>query len=251
MTGFSGFMISAFQKIGGRRLRRAAVVLLLGALEVACNENYRPVVQPVLPPPPNPSAFHYVISVTSNGPLDPGSASRIDVSGDTYAGVFNTGVMPTHVALIPNGSQIYVANAGEDTVSVNTVSDPTQVNTISVPGGAQPVFVHSTENANMYVANYGNGTVSQINTTSQVVVNTVSVGVHPVAMVEMPNAQKLYVANQGSGTVTSVNILGFGVAKTIPVGPTPVWAVARTDNAKVYLLDNSGTIYEIDTLSDV
>src|SRR6266851_1754727 len=111
MIVLSGFMISVFQKIDGLRggrLRRAAVVLLLGAIEVACSENYRPIVQPVLPPPPNPGAFHYVIAVTTNGSdvlnqgaglcspsgllppcaADPGSASRIDVSGDTYAAEF-------------------------------------------------------------------------------------------------------------------------------------------------------------------
>ena len=253
MIGFSGFMISAFQKTGslrGGRLRRAAVVLVLGAIEVACSENYRPIVQPVLPPPPNPAAFHYVISLTTNGPLDPGSASRIDVSGDTYAGVFNTGVAPVHAALNPSGSKIYVANGGEDTVSVNNVSTPTIASAISLPAGSQPVFVHSRENANMYVANYGNNTVSQINTTSDVVVGTVSVGVQPVALAEMPNAQKLYVVNQGSGTVTSINTSGFSIANTIPVGSSPVWAVARSDNAKIYVLDNSGAIYEIDTLSD-
>jgi YVTN family beta-propeller protein len=253
MIGLSGFMISAFQKISGLRggrLRRLAIVLLVGALEVACNENYRPIVQPVLPPPPNPAAFHYIISLTTNGPLDPGSASRIDVSGDTYSGRFSTGVIPAHAALTPSGNKLYVANFGEDTVSVNNVPTPTAVSAISLPSGSQPVFVHSTENGNMYVANYGNNTVSQINTTSDVVVGTVSVGVQPVALAEMPNAQKLYVVNQGSGTVTSINILGFSVAKTIPVGSSPVWAVSRSDGAKIYVLDNSGNIYEIDTLSD-
>jgi YVTN family beta-propeller protein len=253
MIGFSGFMISAFRKISGQRggrLRRAGLVLLLGVLEVACSENYRPIVQPVLPPPPNPGAFHYVIALTTNGPLDPGSASRIDVSGDTYSGVFNTGVAPANAALIPSGNKLYVANFGEDTVSVNNVSTPTVVSTISLPAGSQPVFVRSTENGNMYLANYGTNTVSQINTASDVVVGTVSVGTKPVAMAEMPNTQKLYVVNQGSGTVTSVNTSGLSVAKTIPVGSSPVWAVARSDSAKVYVLDNSGTIYEIDTLSD-
>lgn len=231
-------------------MRRTALVLLLGALEVACNENYRPIVLPVLPPPPNPSAFHYVIPVTTNGPLDPGSASRIDVSGDTYSGAFKTGVVPVHAALIANGSKLYVANSGEDTVSVNNVGTPTVVGTIGLPAGSRPIFVNTTENASVYVANYGNNTVSQINTTSDAVVATIPVGNQPVAMAELPSGQKLYVANQGSGTVSSINILGFSVGKAIPVGPTPVWAVSRSDGAKVYVLDNDGTIYEIDTLAD-
>ena len=255
MIGLSGFMISAFQKIGGLRsgrLRRLAAVFLLGALEIACNENYRPVVQPVLPPPPNPAANHYVISLTTNGPLDPGTASRIDVSGDTYSGVFNTGIASVHAALTANGSKLYVANSGEDTVSVNNVSSPTVASTISMPVGAQPVFAQTAENGNVYVANYGDNTISQINTASDVVVGSVSVGGQPVALAEMPNAQKLYVAQQGPGAVTSINITGgLSVATTIPLAASiPVWAVARSDNSKIYVLDNSGTIYEIATLSD-
>jgi DNA-binding beta-propeller fold protein YncE len=274
-------MISVFQRaririrtttgsLRGGRLRRAAVVLLLGALEVACNENYRPVVQPVVPPPPNPGALHYVIAVATNGadvpagvtcfpsglPLpcqaNPGSASRIDVSGDTYAGSFQTGVGPVHAALTLGGNKLYVANFLEDTVSVNNVGSPTAAGTISLPGGSQPVFLNSTESGNMYVANYGNATVSAINAVSDVVISTAAVGNQPVALAEMPNAQRLYVANQGAGNVTSINIAGFSVAKpVIAVGPAPVWVVARPDNAKVYVLDNSGTIYEIDTLSDL
>jgi hypothetical protein len=66
----------------------------------------------------------------------------------------------------------------------------------------------------------------------------------------MPNRQKLYAVSQGLGTVSSINITGFSVGKTIPVGGTPVWTVARGDSAKIYVLDISGTIDEIDTLSD-
>jgi len=161
-----------------------------------------------------------------------------------------TGVVPSSAALTSSGSKLYVANAGEDTVSVNNVGAPTVVSTLGLAAGSQPVFVTTSENGNMYVANYGNNTVSQINTVSDVVAGTVSVGNQPVAMAELPSGQKLYVVNQGSGTVSSVNIVGFGIGKTIPVGPTPVWAVARSDAAKVYVLDNDGTIYEIDTLSD-
>src|SRR5260370_27565044 len=120
-----------------------------------------------------------------------------------------------------------------------------------MPAGAQPVFRDSAEAGNMYVANYGNNTISQIKTASDVVVGSGSVGGQPVALAEMPNAQKLYVAQQGPGGVTSINVTGLSVATTIPLaGSIPVWAVARSDNAKIYVLDNSGTIYEIATLSD-
>src|SRR5258708_759620 len=232
------------------RAAEIVIPLLLCLLAASCGDTYRPVAQPIPLPPPNPAAFHFVISLTTNGSVDPGSASRLDVSGDTTEGVFATGFAPTHATLIPNRTKLYVATTGEDTVSANNASTPTVVTTISLPAGSQPVFAHTTENGNVYVANYGNNTVSVINTTSNVVTATVPVDTHPVAMAELPNAQQLYGANQGSGTVTVINTVDDSVGTTIPVGASSVWAVARADGAKVYVLDSSGTIYEIDTLSD-
>lgn len=261
-----------------RAAAKVAFVLMLGVIEVSCGDTYRPVAQVIPQPPPNPAAFHFVISVSTNGAFDPGAASRIDVSGDSTVGVFQTGVAPAHAALIPNGTRLYVANSAEDTVTANNTPTPTVATTISLPPPPQgapslpcppnsspgcvnfPVSVHTTENGNVYVANYAGGTVSVISTTSNVVTATVSVGTHPVALTELPNAQKLYVANQGSGEVSVIGLVNDTVVKTIclsgsapppcPLGPSPIWAVARSDNAKVYVLDSSGVVYDIDTLTD-
>ncbi len=138
----------------------------------------------------------------------------------------------------------------EDTVSVQQCRCSYPVGTISLAAGSQPVFVHSAENANMYVANYGNNTVSADQHDVRCGGRHDRSGRAAGCAGRDSQWQKLYVANQGSGTVSSVNITGFNVGKTIPVGPTPVWAVARADSARVYVLDNNGTIYEIDTLTD-
>lgn len=233
------------------KLVTVAFVLLLGIIEISCGDTYRPVALPVLGPQPNPAAFHSVMAISTNGNQDPGSATHIDVSGDTNVGVIQTGIMPTHAALTPNGARLYVANRGEDTVTANFPSSPSTVAaTITLPAGSQPVFVHTTENTNVYVAEFGANSVSVIDTLSNVVKATVPVGIHPIALAETPNRQKLYVANQGSGNVTVINTIDDSVAKTITVGPSPAWLVARSDNARVYVLDGSGTIYDIDTLSD-
>jgi len=233
-------------------LRRCnlAVPVLLTLITVACGDTYRPVAQPIIGPPPSPDALHFVASISTNGPADRGSASRIDVSGDTLEGIFATGVAPTHAALTPNGNKLYVANSAEDTVSSNNTSTPTVATLISLPPNSQPSFVHTTESGNIYVANSGNSTVSVINSVSDVVVATVLVGTNPTSMAEMPNARKLYVSNQGSGTVTVINPIDDSLGVTIPVGSSPVWTVARSDNARIYVLDSGGTVFDIDTLSD-
>jgi YVTN family beta-propeller protein len=218
-----------------------------------CGDTYRPVAQPIIGPLPDPAAFHFVISVGQNG-FSPGSASHLDVSGDSNSGNLVTGVLPVHAALIPNGSRLYVANNGEDTITANNTQSPTTLGaTVTLASGSQPVFVHTTENNNVYVANFGNNTVSVISTASNVVTANIPVDGQPIALAETPNAQKLYVANQGSGNMTVIAPQFASVAATSPIaiGAPQQWAVARSDNARVYVLDNGGTIHDIDTASDV
>jgi YVTN family beta-propeller protein len=254
------------------RIFAAAFLFLVCIVEMGCGETYRPVAQPVLGPQPDPAAFHFVISVSTNGDnfqqsgscvpsgmpppciADPGTASRLDVSGDTNVGVLTTGILPTHAGLVPNGSKLYVSNS-DDTVTANNTSAPTTpAATIALAPGSRPVFVHTTENANVYVANSGNDTVSVINATTNVVTSTVPLlaGSKPVALAETPNGQKLYVANQGSPNAAVINtqFASSGQSTTIPIGAPQVWAVARSDNGRAYVLDTTGKISDIDTTSD-
>jgi YVTN family beta-propeller protein len=209
------------------------------------------VATPISPPPPDPSSFHYVLVINDNGPSNPGSSTRIDVSGDTNAGVAKLGLGPVHAALLPNAARIYVANSLENTLSSYLPTDVTSVITVSLPASAVPAFVHTTQNDTVYVANSGNSTVSAISTTSNVITSTIPVGSNPVALAETPNGKKLYVANQGGNSVTSVNVVDKTVNATLSTGTSPVWAVARSDGARVYVLNQgSGTVSSIDTSSE-
>src|SRR5438128_11471862 len=121
------------------RLTATAFVLVIGFIELSCGDTYRPVAQVIPLPTPNPAAFHYVISLRTNGNnfLQPGgscapsgaappcvavprAASRSGVSGGTTVGVISTGIMPSHGALLRNGARPYVVNSAERTVYVNT-----------------------------------------------------------------------------------------------------------------------------------
>src|SRR5689334_21356653 len=64
------------------------------------------------------------------------------------------------------------------------------------------------------------------------------------------NSQRLYVANRGSNDVTVINVVDDSVGATISLGAPPVWLVARSDGARIYVLDSSGTVSAISTLTD-
>ncbi len=231
---------------------RALGVSLLGLICVSCGDQFRPVAIPIVPPPPDPASFHYVLVLSDNGTQNAGASSRLDVSGDTNIGVATLGLGPAHAALPPNGNRVYVANRLEDTVSSYAPGTATTVTTTSLPAGSSPVFVHTTENSTVYVANFGSNTVAAISATSNTVLTPlIPVGNFPVALAETPDQKKLYAVNQGDGTVTSINVVDRSVARTIATGGTPVWAVSRSDSARVYVLNSGGgTVSTIDTSAD-
>ena len=235
-----------------RRCARVLGILLLGLIGVSCGDEYRPVAIPIVPPPPDPAAVHFVLVLSDNGLNDPGAGSQLDVSGDTNIGVAQLGLGPSHAVLTANGARLYVANSPEDTISSYSPTSPSVVTTTSLPAGSDPVFVHTTESATVYVANFGNKTVGAISTSTNVVLSPlIVVGNNPVALAETPDQKKLYAVNQGDGTVSSISLVDRTVVQTIATGATPVWAVARSDSARIYVLNSgAGTVSTIDTATD-
>jgi len=95
-----------------RRVGWVAAIALATLLDLSCGQVYRPVVIPTNITPPNPANFHAVFGISANAAFNPGTALQIDVSGDTNIGVANMGVNPTHAAISPNHTRVFVASAG-------------------------------------------------------------------------------------------------------------------------------------------
>ncbi len=95
-----------------RRVTGLVALALATMLWMSCGDIYRPVVIPIAVTPPNSANFHAVFGVSSNAQANPGAVLQIDVSGDTDIGQANMGINPTHAAILPNNSRVYVASAG-------------------------------------------------------------------------------------------------------------------------------------------
>lgn len=240
------------------------VVGILFLLCLGCGETYRPVANPVIPNQPNPAFSHVVVVINGNGANNPGSSTTIDVSGDSATSQSQAGLGPVYAALV-GGTQVYVANSLEDTISEFSVAISVPVVTISLPSScgtppcSMPVFVGSTETGTVYVANSKSNTVSAISTSGLAITNSITVGTSPVALAETPDTQKVYVANQGTngsgGSVTVINTLDKSVVSNPPLAGfgwlSPVWVVARSDSQRIYVLDQgSGLVAAIDTSLD-
>ena len=259
---FFNFIISIGVPMSFRRAGRLAAMVFSTLLWMACGQVYRPVVIPTTTTPPNPASFHAVYAVNTNGSYDPtsatfafdvGSALQFDVAGDTVIGATggtgssggHIGINPTHAAILPNNSRIFVASAGSfevggaDVISAFTPAVDTTiatglgtVTTFTLPNlgpinpatgqpffcSYLPDFVTSAQSTVVFVTNYGVEADPNCNlsTTDSVAVltpalNTISkivyltAGSHPVAMAATPDGSKLYVANQGANSVISFN----------------------------------------------
>jgi YVTN family beta-propeller protein len=269
-----------------RRVGRLVAMVLPTLLWGACGQVYRPVVLPCtvggipgcpVQTPAIPANFHAVFAISTNLPNNPGGALQIDVAGDSIIAETptsdqsepNLGDLPTHAAILPNDSRVFVASAGSalpggiDVVSSFAAASQSPfgagfgpVSTIALPTGSQPVFLNTTQNNAVYLANFGTNSVSVINSSSSTVANTALVGVNPVALAETPNGFKLYVANQGTSqatsSVSSLNVADLSLnTVTGFTGINPVWVVVRGDSQKVYVLtQGDGQLVTIDTATD-
>jgi YVTN family beta-propeller protein len=221
---------------------------------------------------------------------DRGSSSSINVSGDSLRGDFRSGMVPVHAGLIAAGSQLYVANSGEDSVSVNNVSNPNAVGTISLPpspfasitlcsgGGttatytytsaAQQFFVGDTVYVSGCAANGLNGvyTVTAASAGSFSVANKTNVTDNPElvgAQAKVPNAvfvnttqnNNVYVAGYGTNSLYVINATTDVVTAAVPVDSHPVAVAETPDGKKVYVANHGssasgGSVSVIDTVSD-
>ena len=259
-----------------RRVGWVTAIALATWLELSCGQVYRPVVIPIGVTAPDPQNFHAVFGISANVPFSPGTALQIDVSGDSEIGSANMGVNPTHAAILPNNSRVFVASAGSlfkgdsdvvtaffpaaDSSSATGLSPPTTITLPNIgpinPSTSQPFlcsylpdFVATSQNTSVYVANYGvendpncnfssTDSVATLNPAQGAIANIgyLPAGSHPVAMIETTDTVNLYVLNQGLNTVTDLSPTDLSTLATIPVGNTPAWAAVRPDNQRVYVV---------------
>ncbi len=160
------------------------------------------------------------------------------------------GNTPSGVAVTPDGTQAYVTNLEDNTVSVIATSSNTVVAT--VPVGSGPIGVAVTpDGAHAYVTNFNSNTVSVIATATNTVVATVAVGSFPEGIAVTPDGKHVYVVNFGSNNVSVIVTAGNTVGATVAVGNTPIGVTVTPDGQHAYVANNGGnTVSDITTATN-
>jgi len=118
------------------------------------------------------------------------------------------GKVPTKIAINPKNNEVYVANSGDNKISV---INGTEIKNITVGNNPTEIAVDSNNNL-VYVANYGDDTISVINGTNNTIINgTISMG--PIDIKDGPtgiavdsNKNLLYIINNQSHNIQVIDI---------------------------------------------
>jgi len=94
------------------------------------------------------------VYVSGTGVANAGTVFLIDVATQTLADSVAVGATARGLAVLPDGSAVYVANNGDDTVSVIDTNTFSVVGTIPVGVGPHGVVAHP-DGSTVYVSNIG------------------------------------------------------------------------------------------------
>ncbi len=159
---------------------------------------------------PNPSAIvlsstgNYIFIVTQGDATHPPALNIVTAGVAAVSAAVPLGARPTFAVVDPVLNRLYVANSGDNTVSV---FDTSNINLTGMP----PIPLLA----------------------------TVPVGTNPVGVTPLANSTLFYTANSGSNDVTVVSANSFSPLATVPLpsGANPVFIASDPTSSKVYVAD--------------
>jgi YVTN family beta-propeller protein len=143
-------------------------------------------------------------------------------------------VLPTGVAVTPDGAHAYVGNIISNTISV--IDTATDTVTATIPGDSSPALVAITpDGAHAYVGNLFGGTLSVIDMATNTISATIPVGTVPRFVTISGSGAHVYVANYGSNTVSVIDTATDTLTGNLRVGYGPSGAAVTSDDSLLYV----------------
>src|SRR3954447_6631759 len=171
--------------------------------------------------------------------IDDNAVGLIDPQSGRIAAQDGVGREPS--ALASGGGSVWVANAGDDTVS-RIERGGAQI--VTIPVGERPADM-AFASGSLWVTDRG-GAVSQISPSANRVVRTVAAGNAPSGIVAGYGA--LWVASEAGRTIARVDLRRGAVTQKIDVGSNPT-ALAAGGGAVWVTSEEGGTVFRIEPRS--
>jgi len=142
---------------------------------------------------------------------------------DRMLTLLDVGATPVHLALKPDGGEIFASNFGANTIS-EVLTGTNEVAGSYVIGAGPVRGIVSADNSTLYVSNFNSDTVAVYSIEDGKLVDTAHVGSRPDALALSPNQNFLFVADTAAGDVSVVRTAarqGAVLLTIIPVGQQP------------------------------
>ena len=169
----------------------------------------------------------------------PGAVWAIDTVTDKVVAKIPVGMHPAHVVVAPDGRHAYVANGGDNSVSVVDTAAQSVIATIAVGAGPHGMRIRP-DGQQAWVANLKGGAVSVIDTESRKQVAEIAVGKRPAQVGFTPDGSMGFVSLSGENRVALINPVSRKVIGKVAVGNVPIQVYATPDS-KFVLVANQGS----------
>src|SRR5262249_13485726 len=138
-----------------------------------------------------------------NGKRHAPAARSAPENSDHLLVLLDVGKTPLHLALKPDGGEIFVSNFDSNTVS-EIITNTNEVNGSYLIGKNPVRGLVSADNSTLYVTNFGSDSVGVYSIDDGKLTATVHVGSRPDAMALSPNQNFLFVVDSGTGDVAVI-----------------------------------------------
>ncbi len=153
---------------------------------------------------------------------------------------------PLDVAFNPTTNTAYVANAGDNTLSVIDGQTNRVVSNVNVGNFPNSISVNPSTNL-IYITNIDDNTLSVIDGQTNRVVYAIAVGTSPFGVSVNPSTNTVYVTNSWDNTLSVIDGQTNSVTNTINVGIQPLGLSVNPDTNTVYVANaGDNTVSVID-----
>jgi len=153
---------------------------------------------------------HQVMAVGLARPMSPNNAAGQNPAerADRLLAFLDVGPAPVHLALKPDGGEIFVSNFGGDTIS-EIATGANEVGGAYVVGAAPLGGIVSADNSTLWVSNSADNTVAAYSIDDGQLVNTVQVGNGPGPLALSSNGFLLLAVDRTAGDVSVVRTISY------------------------------------------
>jgi YVTN family beta-propeller protein len=167
-----------------------------------------------------------------------------NTADNTSYASFGTGRNPTDITFSPDGTNAYIVNTDDGTVTnyhINTVREHINL------GGTPTAAAVSPDSTRLFVVDSaanatGHGRLHIIDTAGNNTIAVIGIGRNPSDVAFSPDGTRAYITNTGDGTLTVVNTTTLRVTHTINAGRAPTDVAVSPDGATIYVSNTDGTV---------